>query len=759
VLKEIDWTLSQFLHHLFRVRDENQQPIHRTQSHGLMVRRFLSGQSKYKPISIIDSWLHDHAGRPDPNSPDDLMYSLDKPFTEIPSARAAITSMVVQLCHQKLLKEMRKTIKSVKSVAQMHQPLTLRLLTMLASPEPHKRDGVIVVRKTRPPQLVALEIISMVNFSHTKFARLHPSARSIMFFANGASRGIFNYGSRIAFSQSYNATYATLARMSAQRAEHLIKAGKDKRTGLAMRFDNVQQHVKVREHRIGHENVMKIGVAGTVAEMFDFDLAVADARKKKLSLESNMRATLTVESLLEVVDQHHLRQVFVLQWLQTLVNYVPELATYKSKVAEIYRTQASKFRVPDQKTVIHPLGTSSKNENVITELRDAMIDFLGQIGQSEDDYDPNRLIFVGGDGLTFERLLKLKQYMQFQDSAFKRFENVVPFLETWHTEWTYVSLMFETHWGDSLTNDPSKLGHSANKIDQKEPTNLKKVDYYSAVYLAYLVLDVRMLDCFRRIHFQTEDIFAYFKALAARDALPTLEELHKVAETLYARYMSRKAYHIALAGDQVTETLGIPSAPEPWQTPGGTSTEGTSFAGDRSLAQSMLFMIDTALSRSVAQAVAMGDVGSVYEGIKMMLFNFAGSGHTKYTSYILEMVVSLDFESDEELRTLFLRNWLVNPSGESGRHQEGDLMQEHLNLALEDAVQRSGSEWDGKLIRDVIARNVHYFVDLKNGWGQSIGLAKRKGYHPEPHSKPEVSTLLRVYKETHLHQFMAGRSY
>lgn len=87
--------------------------------------------------------------------------------------------------------------------------------------------------------------------------------------------------------------------------------------------------------------------------------------------------------------------------------------------------------------------------------------------------------------------------MQFQDDSFKRFENVVPFLETWHTEWAFVSLIFESHWGDALTNDPSKLGHSATKIDQKPPTNLKKVDYYSAIFLAYLVLDVRMLDCFR----------------------------------------------------------------------------------------------------------------------------------------------------------------------------------------------------------------------------------------------------------------------
>jgi len=114
-----------------------------------------------------------------------------------------------------------------------------------------------------------------------------------------------------------------------------------------------------------------------------------------------------------------------------------------------------------------------------------------------------------------------------------------------------------------------------------------------------------------RIHFQTDDIFMYFKELAARDALPSLEKLHEVAEILYTRYMSRKAYYTALAGDQVTEILGIPSAPETWRNPGGINTEGTSFTGDRSLAQSMLFMIDAALSRSVAQAVAMGDVGSV----------------------------------------------------------------------------------------------------------------------------------------------------
>lgn len=334
-------------------------------------------------------------------------------------------------------------------------------------------------------------------FSHTKFVRLHAAARSIMLFANGASRGIFNYGSRIAFSQSYSATYATLARFSAQRAEQLKALGRNKKIGLVTCLDNVQEYAKVREHRIGRENVMKIGVASTAAVIWDYDPEAFSVKDREELLRKNKRMTLTVEGLLQMVDVELLRQLFIMQWLQTLVNYIPELSMYKGKFAEMYHTKATKLRVPDRRTKIIPLGTSAKNENIITEFRDLLVDIFDQYGQSEDKYDPDHIWFMGGDGLSFERFQKALLYLQFQDDTFRRFANVVPFLETWHAEWTFVSLLFETHWGDALTNDPSKLGHSAAKIDQNAPTNLKKVDYYSGIYLAYLVLDARLLDCFR----------------------------------------------------------------------------------------------------------------------------------------------------------------------------------------------------------------------------------------------------------------------
>ena len=61
-------------------------------------------------------------------------------------------------------------------------------------------------------------------------------------------------------------------------------------------------------------------------------------------------------------------------------------------------------------------------------------------------------------------------------------------------EWTDFSRVYETRWASSLRLDPSTLGHGAAKINQSAPSSLKKVDYYPAVELMYLTLDVRLLD-------------------------------------------------------------------------------------------------------------------------------------------------------------------------------------------------------------------------------------------------------------------------
>jgi hypothetical protein len=173
------------------------------------------------------------------------------------------------------------------------------------------------------------------------------------------------------------------------------------------------------------------------------------------------------------------------------------------------------------------------------------------MGQRHGDYQ-RRLIMVGGDGLTFEKLHQIKKYMQFHDDPFEKFEVMEPALESWHTEWTSLSCAFETHWGCLLSDDPATLGYTAHKIDQPEPANLAKVDYYPSAEFTFLTLDMRMLDCWRcaqlfscslrliatelvpsRIGLGTEDLFGYFKNLAALGKLPEFEDLELLARKLY----------------------------------------------------------------------------------------------------------------------------------------------------------------------------------------------------------------------------------
>lgn len=170
----------------------------------------------------------------------------------------------------------------------------------------------------------------------------------------------------------------------------------------------------------------------------------------------------------------------------------------------LYRTRCAKEKLPAKPTKAHPLASSSRNETITTDLKEALLDFLEQTGHTNEGFK-NRLFPIGGDGLTFEKILSIKEFLQLHDNEFDRLEILDPLLEWWHTLWTDLSRLYRCHWGADLSHDPSSLGHSTAKIGRKKPSNLKKVDYYQHSQLAYLVLDVRILDCWRFILFMCHE--------------------------------------------------------------------------------------------------------------------------------------------------------------------------------------------------------------------------------------------------------------
>jgi hypothetical protein len=345
---------------------------------------------------------------------------------------------------------------------------------------------------------VCTHLLSSINFCYTENACRLPKIRGILYFACGAQHTLFNMNSRIGSTSAYSTIYSTLRGLSDSEAQLTEALGRDPNSWLILCLDNVQSYTRRRDLRIGRVNQLRIGTAATAMEAEDFHPSAMDIDDRRTRIAENKRKDMTVPSLLALVDNTHADRIGTLQWLRILAHYVPELSGYKSKVSELYRTKGAKKQInPHRKTKVHPLATNAKNEAKTTELKDALLDFLSQMGQRDHDY-LRKLVLAGGDGLTFEKLLQLKRYLQFHDDAFQSLELLVPILELWHLEWTDLSRIYEIHWGDHLSSDdPGTLRNSAAEIGRKEPANLSKVDYYPYMQLAYLVLDVRMLDCWR----------------------------------------------------------------------------------------------------------------------------------------------------------------------------------------------------------------------------------------------------------------------
>lgn len=143
----------------------------------------------------------------------------------------------------------------------------------------------------------------------------------------------------------------------------------------------------------------------------------------------------------------------------------------------------------------------------------------------------------------------------------------------------------------------------------------------------------------------------------------------------------------------------------------------------------------------------------------MLLFTFAGSTHSKYSTYLLEVVCRLELESSPALCDATLRTTLVNLTGRAGSFTAADLMQEFFNRLLEAIVEKKGVEYGDTFIRRVISRNLHHFARIKLDLRVGVGLSQRSGRHSAPHANPEIRILLDVYHDTELHLRRPGRVY
>jgi hypothetical protein len=175
-IHDLDWTLGDFLHHVFTHQDEDKTHIPRSQRHGNIVQRYISGNTTHGVGQIIESWLTSPDGRRGVDEAD--LFDIETPYREIKPVRVALTAFAAQACSDFIGRESRAAtdksgglhahisaedgvdemewsdlgdaIRAARESLQSIQQLAFHFLKIIAEPTPRSRKGVITVRKSRP---------------------------------------------------------------------------------------------------------------------------------------------------------------------------------------------------------------------------------------------------------------------------------------------------------------------------------------------------------------------------------------------------------------------------------------------------------------------------------------------------------------------------------------------------------------------------------------------------------------------------------
>lgn len=623
-----------------------------------------------------------------------------------------------------------------------------------------------------------------LTFSRSNRASLYPLCRGVWLFAVKAHHSIFRVESRLGHSVVYSTVYEALRSMADNQMKDLRAAA---RAGSGHHFivvsDNIQVYLRQRDHRIGRENKMSKGLAGTAVEMEDFAPEAFDLAELTHRQALQERKSISVDMILEDIDWEHLEHAGMIQFLQALIHFVPGIACYEKELKRLRSQLLCKNQLPQtRRTKIIPLATNSCDEILVQEFKQGVLDFLSvQMGVDTENMG-NQLRIFSGDGKTFDQLLRLRKFLAAEEGDFESFRWLVPLLELWHTKWTDLSRVVRTHWGKD--NDPSALASAACIAECPTPIDLRKVDFYDGVHILNLVLDAHILNCWEN-YFNTEDLTCLFKE---HEDVPTFDSLVNAAYLLARRHATTQAHERALRPTE--DNLNPPPLGSVWireqsedNVMGDKSEDGykndkdthmddsdnenellplnlpstTGEDADITLANTTLFIRNAIWWREMCTAVASGDTGRVWEILKIWIFTFAGSGNHFYTQYLLELYCNFKWEFSPALRQAILNNWLVNLHGKDGEWIEMDLMQEHFNFWLEDMAQHKGKDFDEPFYRSILSSNVHHFMQLKDEMEQFVSLESRRKRHSALSTNNELQALMKHFRNHEVNKYRAGR--
>ncbi|KAJ6530368.1 hypothetical protein DFH09DRAFT_1044864 [Mycena vulgaris] len=809
-------SLGEFLSVLFHPRKRGEKD-RRTKSHRQTVAAFLKGQSKITMAHIIPLIYNHHRSRPKRDTDQhSAAFSSSIPLSEIRYARPCLSAWATRLVGDRIYygvgklarhnrtdarnrRHLRATTNkrvnntdaiewedvafSVEELAALYEKEDKFLWYLTECFAASRKGGKVIVKKIRPHPIIQVGAISSFITSRNRFASGDLGLPlGLWLFACQAHIDVKRVLCRFGYSVSESTARNALNTLTTRSLNALQEKVRDATARGEVEFgkisDNVQRYERVFEHGLGKENVLKHGTACTAFGLDDCEPGAFHAADHIARVIKQERQNMTVETIYSSIDWEHVDNVTDLHFVRVLVNFSPHLNPLSSQISARFRTTLAKHRLEPRKKRLQPLSTNAEQQMENKGYQAGFRDFDKQMGIEPEKSD-NLLSWNRTDGGGHGMLMRQKMIQVTTKDIYTSYRNAISTPETWHTKSTKLNSSASNHYGPAASPDPSSLSRSSNAANMKRPTDLKKCDFYPTSRSMTMIWEARVLDCWRLVLECDTDLLTHFNELAENDCLPTHDDLLEQASIIRERYACQTAYEQSLDKAEQDDASSRTKFPEgsilPWTLPPRPSRpsslpprpsrpspkihkEPPGFDGDRVLSNAILFLMEFGWWIELNYAIPEGDVGRVFEILKIFIFTFAGSSNQNYMRYMLDLYALLEFECSPELKEALLNNWLINLCGELGKFIEGDLMQEWNNRWLSDFSGQRGGDYDDKFYRETIAPNVLHFLKIKEDMESAFELKRRSKSHTSPHLRDETKILLQLYKDEELHSFRSGRS-
>ncbi|KAG8729333.1 hypothetical protein FRC11_009015, partial [Ceratobasidium sp. 423] len=546
-------------------------------------------------------------------------------------------------------------------------------------------------------------------------------------------------------------------------------------------FDNINKYHLARKQTVASKSRMKNGTAATAIVLEDVPTGAFDPKRYWDNVHTHPRQpeSLTVDQLLNDIDPEHLETVGVGMIMRILLLYIPTLPAKLHSEVEAY------FKDPDgcakhilclRKSIMHSMGTSNIDESKATGVSDILHDLVfTQMGMLPAWFD-KLLVMVCGDQLTIDRLRKVIRYKATEETFYESRGWALPIIQLWHMKVAYLRSILKVHWFSKVGSSLFGFQQSVQALGRT--LNMEKCEFYPChaavktvfegmvLTATYTLLQEQVGAVPMESDHMLLDLSQHFEA-GGQYHNCTLPQLKNIAYLVYKHYMTTEAFRHTLGPpfppgqDQVQESISAKlesySQDSNYLTDGFQHSRCHDPGADQLLGNLILFMRDAFWYLEMASAIPEGDTGHVLEIIKPLRFSFWGSSAYNYGSELLELACGFMHEYSPELRQAILNNYLVNPSGHTGRWQECDFFQEHSNKAIKSVFNTKNAEWDSRFMRDAVSVNISNLARLPSLIIKYLGLGRVGSGRSHPDYTADINTLASHYLREKAFQSCSGR--